>query len=187
MNTLLAAREALAAASPAAYLRRLADPAAAAAKDAVLAARQPSTAPGWKAVFAAARTGRVDRVAAALRAGFDVDTESQDGAADTLLTVAARHGHKRLLDLLLTRGANVNHQDAAGNCALHYCCDPGTQRLADPDGSVARYLLVHGAHAELVNRHGLTPFGGLRPGTAMRAVAGGLAGAGGGFRGGAAM
>jgi len=45
--------------------------------------------------------------------------------------------------------------------------DPGTRRLADPDGSVAKYLVMHGAHCELRNRWGMDPYQGIRPGTSV--------------------
>jgi hypothetical protein len=165
VNALLAERELLLAGSASATLRKLADPADFASKTARLRDRIPNQAPPLSVVFAAARAGRVREIEDAIRHGFDI--EGEDAAGNTLFLVAAMHGHKRLLDLLLARGANMNHQNTDGNCALHFCMDPGTRRLADPDGSVAKYLVMHGAHCELRNRWGMDPYQGVRPGTSV--------------------
>jgi len=139
-------------------------------------------------------------VSAALRSGFGVD-EEEEGTGDTLLLMACRHGHKRLLDVLVARGCNLNHQNsegerlvagrgggrgrgaclsmrvfpkrgAAGNTALHIVCDPAGRRLCDPDGSIAAYLRAHGA-GDLPNAHGMLPGQGQRPGTMWKATRGG--------------
>jgi hypothetical protein len=165
VNALLAERELLLAGSASATLRKLADPADFASKTARLRDRIANQAPPLSVVFAAARAGRVREIEDAIRHGFDI--EGEDAGGNTLFLVAAMHGHKRLLDLLLARGANMNHQNTDGNCALHFCMDPGTRRLADPDGSVAKYLVMHGAHCELRNRWGMDPYQGARPGTSV--------------------
>lgn len=76
-----------------------------------------SGAPPSEAVFAAATAGRVAAVIDALRFGFDVDTE--DARGNTLLLIAVRSCHKRIVDAVVARGCNVNHQDQEGSCMSH--------------------------------------------------------------------
>lgn len=172
INVLLAERELLVAESASAQLRKLADPLDHDTKMAALKVRMASRAPNWQAVFASAKAGRVQQVADAIRYGFDIETEDDQG--NTLFLTAAMNGHKRLLDLLLSRGCNMNHQNNEGNCALHYCMDAGSRRLADPDGAIAKYLIMHGAHAELRNAYGMEPYQGIRPGTGVGRMRAGL-------------
>lgn len=53
------------------------------------------------------------------------------------------------------RGANVNHQVASGNTALHFAL------AFDPDGGLGEYLIEHGANDTLANCMGCTPYDGL--------------------------
>ena len=50
--------------------------------------------------------------------GFPIEAEDTKG--NTLLLVAAQNTNRRLIELLVSRGANVNQQNAQGNTALHY-------------------------------------------------------------------
>lgn len=60
-----------------------------------------------------------------------------------------------MVEMLVTRGANVNHQNAVGNSALHFSMS------FDPEGQIGEYLIAHGADDTLENVEGLTPYDGL--------------------------
>ena len=60
----------------------------------------------------------------------------QDEKGNTLLLVACQNNNRRLVELLLVRGANINHQNAQGNAALHFAL------AFDPEGSLSRSRLV---------------------------------------------
>jgi hypothetical protein len=121
-----------------------------------LALRGPKTT----VVFRACMAGNLSVLRAGLLEGFDANAEDAEG--DSMLIMAVKHGHKRIIDELITRGCDLNHQNLDGQCALHFCMDPETKRLCDPDGSIAKYLIMHGAHQELQNKFGLIPAQGLR-------------------------
>lgn len=110
-------------------------------------------APDTDAVFSQCRNGHIKRVEEAINLGFKVDTEDEKG--NTLLLVAAQNSNKRLVELLLFRGADINHQNAQGNTALHFAL------TYDSDGTLGEYLIAHGANDMLENIHGLTPYDGV--------------------------
>lgn len=78
-------------------------------------------------VFGAARAGKVKFVEDAVKYGFDLETEDEDG--NTLLMIAVQHGHKRIVDMLTIRGADVNHQNKDGAWALAVSSGDGGGRL----------------------------------------------------------
>lgn len=57
--------------------------------------------------------------------------------------------------MLLVRGANINHQNAQGNTALHFAL------AFDTDGVLGEYLIEHGADDTIENIDGLTPYDGV--------------------------
>lgn len=57
--------------------------------------------------------------------------------------------------MLLLRGANVNHQNAQGNTALHFAL------AFDPEGNLGEYLIERGADDSIENIEGMTPYDGL--------------------------
>jgi ankyrin repeat protein len=69
-------------------------------------------------------------------------------------TVVTENRNKKLCELLLLRGANINNQNAAGNTALHYAVE------MDPSGQLAEYLVEHNADDTIENIDGLTPYDG---------------------------
>jgi ankyrin repeat protein len=85
--------------------------------------------------------------------GFPINGE--DGKGNTLLIIACQNSNKRMVEMLVARGANVNHQNAVGNTALHYCMS------FDPEGQIGSYLISHGADDSIENIEGLTPYDGL--------------------------
>ncbi len=57
--------------------------------------------------------------------------------------------------MLVIRGANVNHQNAQGNAALHFAMS------FDVEGAIAEYLIENGADDTLENVDGRTPYDGF--------------------------
>lgn len=57
------------------------------------------------------------------------------------------------LQFLIKCGADINHQDTAGNTALHYSMD-----CPNPDIKIIKRLLSCGSHVDVCNKSGLTPY-----------------------------
>lgn len=74
--------------------------------------------PDVTTVFMQARNGKTKRVEDSLNADFPIDEPDEKG--NTLLLVAAQNCNKKLIELCLNRGAQINHQNAHGNTALHF-------------------------------------------------------------------
>ncbi|KAG7402112.1 hypothetical protein PHYBOEH_005675 [Phytophthora boehmeriae] len=104
-------------------------------------------------VFSQARNGRMKRLVESLDAGFPVDSE--DGKGNTLLLLACQNVNQRMVELLVTRRANVNHRNAQGNTPLHFAM------AYDGEGVLGEYLIAHGADDTIENNSGLTPYDGL--------------------------
>jgi ankyrin repeat protein len=104
-------------------------------------------------VFSQARNGRTKRVEDSLNQGFQIDTEDDKG--NTLLLVACQNSNKRLLEMLVLRGATINHQNAQGNTALHFAL------TFDSEGTIGEYLIEHGADDTIENVAGLVAYDGL--------------------------
>lgn len=85
--------------------------------------------------------------------GFPVDSEDERG--NTLLLLACQNSNRRMVEMLLLRGANVNHQNSQGNTALHFALS------FDSEGTLGEYLIEHGADDTIENIDGLTPYDGL--------------------------
>ena len=73
-----------------------------------------------------------------------------DGEACTPLIWASFHNRPQLLQWLIDRGGNVDHQDRNGYCALHYVAQ-------EKHDNIARLLLAAGASTELRDVYGNTP------------------------------
>ncbi|RLN51939.1 hypothetical protein BBJ29_002930 [Phytophthora kernoviae] len=104
-------------------------------------------------VFSQARNGRMKRLVESLDAGFPIDSE--DDKANTLLLLACQNVNQRMVELLVTRRANVNHRNAQGNTPLHFAM------AYDGEGVLGEYLIAHGADDTIENNSGLTPYDGL--------------------------
>ncbi|TLG09838.1 ankyrin repeat domain-containing protein [Nocardia cyriacigeorgica] len=68
------------------------------------------------AVFALARTGAADQLATYLDAGVPVNLTNERG--DTLLMLAAYHGHREAVGVLLARGADPDRANDRGQTPL---------------------------------------------------------------------
>jgi len=104
-------------------------------------------------VFSQARNGRMKRLVESLDAGFAIDSEDDKG--NTLLLLACQNVNQKMVELLVTRRANVNHRNAQGNTPLHFAM------AYDTEGVLGEYLIAHGADDTIENNSGLTPYDGL--------------------------
>eukprot|EP01038_Epipyxis_sp_PR26KG_P011234 gene11234-15074_t len=125
-------------------------------EDAADIARRDIGVPTLDTVFIQARNGRIKRVEESLNLGFGIESEDERG--NTLLLIAAQNRNKRLVEMLLIRGANINHQNAQGNTALHFAL------AFDSEGILGEYLIEHGADDTIENIDGLTPYDGVATG-----------------------
>ena len=82
-----------------------------------------------------------------------VNVNAEDAQGNTLLCVAAQNGNKRIIKLLLRRGAAINHCNLRGNSPLHFLYAFGYKELGV-------YLVGKGADDSIRNHDGLTPYEG---------------------------
>ena len=61
----------------------------------------------------------------------------------------------KLVEMLLHRGANVNHQNKQGNTALHFAF------TYDTSGQIAELLIERGADDTITNNAGGAPYDGI--------------------------
>jgi hypothetical protein len=122
-------------------------------EDSADAVRKQVGIPSLDTVFSQARNGRIKRVEESLNLRFKVDTEDEKG--NTLLLVSAQNSNKRLAEMLIIRGAHINHQNASGNTALHFAL------AFDSEGALGEYLIEHGADDTIENIDGLTCYDGV--------------------------
>ncbi|KAI4470652.1 serine-threonine protein kinase [Holotrichia oblita] len=69
---------------------------------------------------------------------------------DTPLHLAAAHGHREIIHMLLRQKADVNFTNEHGNSPLHYACFWGYNEIAED-------LVNHGAIVSIANKFGDTP------------------------------
>jgi len=81
---------------------------------------------------------------------LDLEESGTFGGGWTLLQEAARHGHYKVVELLIARGANIDQQNDEGNTALHLAC------LGDKIEAVSALLRL-GACKRLRNKAELLP------------------------------
>ena len=89
------------------------------------------------------------------------DLTHRDERGNTLLHIAAKHGHRQLLNVILNQGADINAKNNMGNTALHFVCDPVLQLHVDPEKRLATLLLSRGADPAPMNNELLLPHQGL--------------------------
>lgn len=94
----------------------------------------------WTTIFGLARSGDTERLAAYVDAGISANLTNDKG--DTLVMLAAYHGHGNTVTALLERGADPNRINDRGQSPL-----AGAVFKAEPD--VVRALLAGGADPSL--------------------------------------
>jgi ankyrin repeat protein len=72
------------------------------------------------------------------------------------LLVASQNSNRKMVEMLIARGAAINHQNAQGNTALHFAMS------FDKEGLIAEYLIQNGADDTVENVDGLTPYDGVK-------------------------
>lgn len=72
------------------------------------------------------------------------------GFEHTLLHVAAFRGHSEVLDFLIAKGGDVNHQNAVGCTPLHVAASQGNE-------GCVRVLLKYSSDVFRTDHHGKTP------------------------------
>ena len=80
-----------------------------------------------------------------------ININQKDEKGNTLLILAALHGHNTIVKNLLEKGADVNEKNNKGNTALHYAISQKYFSLAD-------ILTKFGAKEDIKNMFGLTPW-----------------------------
>ena len=80
--------------------------------------------------------------------------DAKDIHGNSLLSICAQNGNKRIAKLCLRRGADINTQNLNGQSALHFCFAYGFEEMAE-------YLISKGADDSLTNADGLTCYEGL--------------------------
>jgi len=105
---------------------------------------------GWsQTLFLSAKYGSLKSAERYLDEGEDINAKrAEDGR--TALHIAAERGHRKMVTLLLNRGAYVNARDDEGDTPLHLAAAAGH------DG-VVRILLSDGADATARNNAGQAP------------------------------
>jgi len=68
-------------------------------------------------------SGNVDFIIDVIKKGFDVNHQFRNG--ETLLMIAAKHGHSDLVNALINNHANVNAADEDGDVVITYAIDEG--------------------------------------------------------------
>ena len=94
-----------------------------------------------ESIHIAARDGNIEAVKQHLAAGTDVNAK-HDVYGGTSLEVAAVAGHKEIVELLISEGADVNVFDGYKKTPLDYATDPD---IPTASGEMADLLRKHGA------------------------------------------
>ena len=100
-----------------------------------------------KPLLAAAAAGKIDVLAALLKAGASADAADDTGM--TPLMAAARSGKEDIVEMLVAT-CSLDAQDASGYTALMFACNGGQARCVE-------VLLRHGANVNTRDKNGSTP------------------------------
>jgi ankyrin repeat protein len=103
----------------------------------------------YKAIHAAAEGGDLAAVQSLVKSDRRL-VEARDWENLTPLHLAAFHGHKDVVEFLISQGACVNAKTTAGVTPLHMAAQIGNQ-------DVAQVLLDHKAKINTVDSSGWTP------------------------------
>ena len=109
---------------------------------------------GSVALYIACQDNHRDIAELLLDHGVDIELSSKNPTWTPLMS-ASHKGSLSTLQLLLNRGANVNHQDIHGDSALHVVsCESGNE---EEKVACVEELLNHGADLNIKNKFGKTP------------------------------
>jgi len=106
-------------------------------------------------LFKAAVNNEASTIKNAFKNGI-MKADEADGKGNTILHIACQIGSKKIIKHCLRFDANINAKNNDGQTPLHYL-------FANEHQDLAKYLASKGADDSLTNKHGLTPFEGLRP------------------------
>ncbi|KRX04681.1 Ankyrin repeat-containing domain [Pseudocohnilembus persalinus] len=81
----------------------------------------------------------------------NLSVEQTDSQNNTLLIVAAQCGNIEIIQFLLSKFKDINHQNIDGDTALHKALSYGNDHAAD-------LLILNGAFQNIKNNNGLTPW-----------------------------
>jgi ankyrin repeat protein len=119
---------------------------------------------GLRPLHSAAAYDRRDILQLLLDAGADVNGVTADGSmlfcgpkfekGDTPMNVAARNGHPKSVEFLLTHGAKVNAVNDEGQTALNCALGENNPDVAE---QIARLLIDHHADVNAADKEGRTP------------------------------
>ncbi len=90
-------------------------------------------------------------------AGYDrlpFHLNKTDDFGNTLLCLAAQNGNLKICKYLVTKGANLNHQNYQGQTPAHFA-------IAYKFFDLSTWLFEAGANDQIENKFGLTPYDGL--------------------------
>lgn len=97
----------------------------------------------------AAATGEVDEVEALISKGVDVNTREW-GSLKTALHYGAEKGHKKVVEMLLAKGASTDARDALSTTPLHYAVEKRHKEVVE-------LLIAKGTDANAKDYKGRTP------------------------------
>lgn len=108
------------------------------------------------ALFWAIRNGHVDTAEILLKAGEPLNDHNDEFMGeDSYLQLATRCGHMKLMKLLISYKADINHQDALGHTALHNAAEKNNLKALE-------ILVTAGADINLADKEGRKPLDGLK-------------------------
>lgn len=77
-------------------------------------------------------SGYLEKIEQLLQLGANIDSEVDDAAADTALTLASRTNRQDIVALLVSRGADFTHRGRDGWTVLHAAAETGDLRYIQP-------------------------------------------------------
>jgi len=118
--------------------------------DTTVAEQSPAVScPAWEELVQAVRKNDTGAAKEIIESG-KVEPLYTDSYGDTPLHIAAQKGNSQLVDLLLKKGAAVNHQNSTGATPLHKAALSGSLK-------VVKQLRAENADHLIKNKAGLLP------------------------------
>ena len=110
---------------------------------------------GWfgiiptSSIYYAAQTGNIRKVKYFLEKGIDINQSEDDDYKETPLHMAT-YSHEKMVEFLISEGAEINSLDAAKQTPLHIASGVG-------HCDIAKVLIQYGAMVNAQDKHGNTP------------------------------